>query len=721
MMFDRVRMQRVSALFVAAAFVVACGGGGGGAADAPAAPPAATPAPPPPPASPAPPPAPATAQLALLAGTMGGAGNLGGGIDVARFERPASVAVDAQGNHYVADSANHTIRKISADGTLVSTFAGRAGEAGDDDGIGGEARFNKPTGLAIDSLFLYVADTGNRMVRRIRLQNADVRTLAGNPQPDARIVAIDGSAGRLGVARFADPVALALGPQALGSPVFVADRGTLRMIAGASVSTIAGALNTQDCAIDIPTAPVAANTVLCRPTGLAFRSADGRLYMTDAGRHVVRAIVFGTSGFATAQGNRIEFVAGSPIRLTGAQDGVGAAATFDFPDSIAATGDGELIVGQLAALRRIRISSEGARVDILAGSKTREIGNVDGSRADARFGRVLSGVAIDAGAVVIADRTNHLIRRFDLVSQQVGTVAGQRGSFGNDDGVAQEARFFVPHGLDIASDGTAVVVDSDANRARRIDLASKQVSTLAELPIDASPVGVLASDARTTLVGTGDHSLRVIGGGAARLLAGSGVVDGDGFADGDGTLARFHNPSAIAGDAAGVVFVADSLNHRIRAVAPDGTTSTFAGTSERGHVDGPIASARFDEPIGIARAASGELYVLEAGNRAIRKIAKDARGIDVVSTVAQRLLDPRGLAVDEAGNLYVIDGTEHTVRRFTPGAAQGEVIAGTPNQCGFVPGDLPGVICRPRGIAVRDGRMLLTMDQGVLLVEPLPQ
>jgi hypothetical protein len=60
------------------------------------------------------------------------------------------------------------------------------------------------------------------------------------------------------------------------------------------------------------------------------------------------------------------------------------------------------------------------------------------------------------------------------------------------------------------------------------------------------------------------------------------------------------------------------------------------------------------------------------------------------------------------------------VRRYAPGAAQGEVIVGVQNQCGFVPGVLPAVICRPRGIAVRDGRMVVTMDQGVLRVEPLP-
>jgi hypothetical protein len=63
--------------------------------------------------------------------------------------------------------------------------------------------------------------------------------------------------------------------------------------------------------------------------------------------------------------------------------------------------------------------------------------------------------------------------------------------------------------------------------------------------------------------------------------------------------------------------------------------------------------------------------------------------------------------------------TEQTVRRFKRGATQGEVIVGTPRQCGFVPGELPGVICRPRGIAVRGGRLLVTMDHAVVMVETL--
>ncbi|MGH6633025.1 MAG: hypothetical protein ACREB0_06675, partial [Sphingopyxis sp.] len=428
-------------------------------------------------------------------------------------------------------------------------------------------------------------------------------------------------------------------------------------------------------------------------------------------------------GFVAAAQNFIEFVAGSPTGIEGTEDGVASAATFDSPQGIAATGDGELIVGQTAALRRIRFGIASVRVDTLAGSLSGEVGNIDGPRADARFGKSITAVAIDASAgVLLADKQNFLIRSFDLGSRQVGTLAGQREVEGNDDGSTTDSRFVRPHGISIAADGSATLVDASSERTRRIDIAAGQVTTLAEVTgLESGPVGVVAAEAGqpAAIVGNDDHSVRVIENGVARVLAGSGAQDGEGFADGPGALARFRFPQAIVRDAQGLLWIADEINHRIRTVAPDGTTSTFAGQDERGHVDGALELSRFDKPIGVALAANGELFVLEAGNKAIRRISKDAQGRSTVSTVAQGLVDPVGLAIDAADNLYVIDATEQTVRRFRPGASQGEVIAGTANQCGFVSGALPGVICRPRGIAVRDGRLLVTMDQGVVLVEPL--
>src|SRR5262249_14861509 len=121
----------------------------------------------------------------------------------ARFYRPSGIAVNSAGIIYVADTFNHTIRKIDT-AQLVSTVAGVAGLAGNADGIGTTARFNYPSGLAMDSDGnLYIADSGNNTIRKMT-PGGVVTTLGGMP-------GITGSAdGQGSVARFYYPEGLAL-------------------------------------------------------------------------------------------------------------------------------------------------------------------------------------------------------------------------------------------------------------------------------------------------------------------------------------------------------------------------------------------------------------------------------------------------------------------------------------------------------------------------------
>src|SRR5262249_45013627 len=115
--------------------------------------------------------------LAGLAGVPGSADGMG---SAARFYEPYGVAVDSASNVYVVDRNNSTIRKITPAG-LVTTLAGLAGSAGSIDGTGAAARFNLPTAIAIDTGGnLYVADTFNNTIRKIT-PNAVVSTIAGLP------------------------------------------------------------------------------------------------------------------------------------------------------------------------------------------------------------------------------------------------------------------------------------------------------------------------------------------------------------------------------------------------------------------------------------------------------------------------------------------------------------------------------------------------------------
>src|SRR5205085_4828650 len=169
----------------------------------------------------------------ILAGPQGGPGFFDGTGSAARFNFPERVATDSSGNVYVADTYNHTIRKI-APGGAVTTLAGLAGTFGSSDGLGSAARFFYPYGLTTDTNGnIYVADTDNQAIRKITPAGS-VTTLAG-------FVGSTGSADGTGVtARFNYPLGVAADSS---GNIYVADQlnHTIRKITPAgAVTTLAG-------------------------------------------------------------------------------------------------------------------------------------------------------------------------------------------------------------------------------------------------------------------------------------------------------------------------------------------------------------------------------------------------------------------------------------------------------------------------------------------------
>ena len=262
------------------------------------------------------------------ASTLAGAAGYAGSTDAigahARFNAPTGVAVDSSGNVYVADTLNHVIRKVTSSGE-VSTFAGRAETSGTTDGASGAARFYGPQGLAIDATSLYVADTNNHTIRRIDLATGVVSTFAG-------VAGRSGSAdGAAGVARFNAPAGVAVDS---GGNLYVADTDnhTIRLVSAAGqVSTLAGLAGASGAADGKGTA-----ARFNHPTALALGGAT-TLCVVDTDNHTIRKIVPTTGVVTTVAGAGHAYDPKSDKTLNGS----GNAAVFNGPSGIVATAAGE--------------------------------------------------------------------------------------------------------------------------------------------------------------------------------------------------------------------------------------------------------------------------------------------------------------------------------------------------------------------------------------------
>jgi sugar lactone lactonase YvrE len=546
--------------------------------------------------------------LAGLAGTSGSADGTG---SAARFSSPFGVAVDSAGNVYVADYANCTIRKITSAG-VVTTFAGLAGQFGSVDGTGSAARFNLPQGVAVDSVGnVYVSDSYNYTIRKIT-PAAVVTTLAGQ-------AGSSGSADGFGEgARFNHPVGITV--DSAGN-LYVADtfNHTIRKVtAVGTVTTLAGLAGSSGSADGI-----GSSARFYFPYGVTVDSA-GNLYVADSNNYTIRKITPATA-VTTLAG-----LAGS----FGSVDGTGSAARFHSPDGVAVDSAGNVYVAD-SANSTIRKITPAAVVTTLAGLASP--GNEDGTGSAARFYFPI-GVAVDsAGNLYVADTFNHTIRKITPVGV-VTTLAGLAGSSGSADGTGSTARFASPYGVAVDSAGNVYVADTGNFTIRKI-----------------TPAGVV-----TTLAG----------------LAGS-----SGSVDGTGSAARFKLPCSVAVDSVGNVYVADTTNHTIRAITPAGVVTTLAGLAgSSGSANGTGSAARFNRPYGVAVDNGGNVYVADTYNYTIRKITSAA----VVTTLAgsagsfgnadgagsaARFYFPQDVALDSVGNVYVTDTYNHTIRKITSAGA----------------------------------------------------
>ena len=318
----------------------------------------------------------------------------------------------------------------------------------------------------------------------------------------------------------------------------------------------------------------------------------------------------------------------------------------------------------------------GPVVSTLAG--TAKSGHKNGLAATAQF-NFPTGLAVDKNeSVYVADQNNNRIRV--VFNKQVADVAGS-GAAGYADGASAVAKFFDPMDVAVDSKGNVYVADQLNDRIRLI--AGGKVSTLAGagLPgfkdgaaaaaLFSSPTGIAVDSKGNVYVADQNNDrIRLIAGGKVSTLAGSGT---GGFKDGAAATAQFSDPSGVAVDSKGNVYVADQNNDRVRLIA-GGKVSTLAGSGTIGFKDGPAASAQFDTPIDLVVDTLGTVYVADQNNHSIRVITggtvKTLAGDgytgykDGPVAVAQFNF-PTGVALGPSGKLYVADQINARIRVIT--------------------------------------------------------
>jgi len=307
--------------------------------------------------------------------------------------------------------------------------------------------------------------------------------------------------------------------------------------------------------------------------------------------------------------------------------GAGPRVTFDSlsdPFGVAIDGKGNVFVSDGLGGRIYRLSEKGEAQVVAAGLD------------------MPSAIAFTReGALIVADTGAHTITRVDPRTGRTEIVAGKMTVSGDSDGSSSEARFNGPIGVAVGTDGTIFVADSYNDRIRAI--------------------------------GSDGH---------VRTLAGGNEP---GFHDGAPSEARFDTPCGIVAARDGSLFIADTGNHRVRRIAPNGTVTTLAGTGDAQTRDGTLAQAAFDEPTAIALRRDGSLFVTDAGSSTIRVITFGETpsvrtltggfpsGLIDGEVESARLNDPTGLAFTPDDILVFADSASGLVRALLPrGERQGK-------------------------------------------------
>ena len=618
-------------------------------------------------------------------------GSTDGTSTAASFYGPSGVAIDASDDLYVADANNNKIRKINPFGA-VTTLAG-TGSQGSTDGTGSAASFYTPIGVAVDtSGVVYVADEGNSKIRKITLPVQTVPVIAwaspaaisyGAPLSSAELNATANVPGTFAYTPASGTV-LDVGSQTLSVTFTPSDTTTYSVTTATQTLTVNRAVPAITWAAPIEITP---GTALSATQLDATANTAGTFIYTPA------------AGTVPSTGSQTLSVTFTPNDTTNYTT---ATATQTLlvgvvPSSPTADAAGDVIANRFTATWNVVAGALGYRLDVstnnsfssfVSGYQSLDVGNVTSanvsglSASTTYYYRVeaydSTGSGASSGTITVTTIPTANI----TTPLTVSTLAGQALAYGTADGAGTAARFNYPSGIATDTAGNLYIADTDNDTVRK----------------------VTASGVVTT-------------------LAGSAQVTGS--LDGAGSAARFQDPSGVAVDASGNIYVADTLNHILRKVSPSGVVTTIAGLAGiDGTVDDAGSNARFRAPQGLAIDGAGNLFVADTSNHTIRKVVLSTGTVTTVAGLAgsagsadgaensARFNFPSDVTVDGNGNLYVADTDNHTIRAITPSGLV-STLAGLAGNSGGADGTGSAArFCSPSAVTVDASGNLFVADTG---------
>ena len=656
-----------------------------------------------------------TGIITTFAGTgSSGYSGDGGAAVSAKFNKPRGIFADEAGHIYIADTDNHRVRMVDAATGIITLVAGSGNDnydqGSDEDVSPLSAHFKKPRGLYVDaSGNIYIADTENCMIRKVDVSTNKINRVAGATNGTDPLCGWSGDGGLATNTRLDKPRGVWV--DASGN-IYIADteNNRIRRVDATTkiITTIAGNGGSSYTGDNGP----ATDAELHKPNGVLV-DVSGNIYIADTDNDVTRRVDATTKIITTIAGNGSGGYSGD--------DGPATSASLHKPRGVWLDESGNILIADTDNNRARLVYDDGGTLMIttVAGNGSGDYSGDDGPATLASLRKPHAVCAYEALApayLVIADPSNHRIREVNLKTGIITKVAGTLWSgYNGDNRSATSARLYYPFGVHVDPSHNTYIADTYNHRIRKVDGKTGIITTVAGIGSKGfSGDGGPATSARLRypfnvfldsvgniyIVDTYNYRIRKID--AATKIITTVVGDGAAKFRGDGGLATdasIRKAYDVALDSAGNLFIADTHNHVIRKVeATTGIINTVVGQgfSAGFSGDGGLATdARLNAPTGVYVDESGNIYVVDTKNDVIRKVDATTNIINSVAgngtagfsgdgglaTLAQ--LDyPEAVWVDSSGNMFIVDTNNCRIRRVDATTGIITTVAGT-TYCGY--------------------------------------